>query len=54
MLPELAVLATIFTCPRSLSSLSQGKGSTKELGKLSNSVICSSGLQTSAGLYIKT
>ena len=35
LLPVLVyvVLATIFTCPRSLSSLSQGKGSTKELGK---------------------
>ena len=54
MLPELVVLATIFTCPRSLSSLLQGKGSTKELGKLSNSVICSSDVQTSSGLYIQT
>ena len=35
LLPVLVyiVLTTIFTCPRSLSSLSQGKGSTKELGK---------------------
>ena len=34
MLPVQVVLATIFTSPRSLRSLSQGKGSTKELGKL--------------------